>query len=42
VIALPDEERPGSPHELILEADLPVVATWLDGEEVSIYGAPAD
>lgn len=34
VIALPNMDYRTAPHELVLDSDLPVVSTWLDGEEV--------
>jgi cytosine/adenosine deaminase-related metal-dependent hydrolase len=40
VIALPEKDDQGKPHELILDSDLPVVATWLDGQEVASFGGP--
>lgn len=39
VIALPDREIADHPHELILDSSLPVVSTWLDGEEISHFGS---
>lgn len=42
VIALPDRDQKISAHELVLDSDLPVVATWLDGQEVAQFGEPVE